>query len=58
MESLNDKMVPLKPFHEILSEIQAVLKDENARVMATVGMNLGQRWAQTKKEKGRQYSSR
>ncbi|MHA2225264.1 MAG: hypothetical protein ACXAC8_08680 [Candidatus Hodarchaeales archaeon] len=52
METLNDKMVPQKPFHEILSEIQAVLKDENARVMAKVGRNLGQRWAQAKKDEG------
>ncbi|MHA1450311.1 MAG: hypothetical protein ACTSP4_12915 [Candidatus Hodarchaeales archaeon] len=45
-------MVPRKPFFEVLTEVQAVLGDENPKVMAKVGMSLGQKWAESKKEAG------
>lgn len=45
-------MVPRKPFIEVLTEIQVVLGEDNKKVMAKVGMNLGQKWAQAKKDEG------
>lgn len=50
-------MVPRKPFFEVLTEIQAVLGEENKKIMAKVSMNLGQKWAQTKKDEGEIPSS-
>jgi hypothetical protein len=55
--SIEKMMVPRKPFFEVLTEIQAVLGEDNKKMMAKVGMNLGQKWAQTKKEKGKIPSS-
>ena len=57
MSKTDEMMVPRKPFFEILSEIQAVLGEDNKKIMAKVGMNLGQKWAQSKKDNGKIPSS-
>ena len=57
MSKPDEVMVPRKPFFEVLTEIQAVLGKENKKVMAKVGMNLGQKWAQMQKDEGKIPSS-
>lgn len=52
-----ETMVPRKPFFEVLTEIQAVLGKENQKIMAKVGMNIGQKWAQAKKDESKIPSS-
>jgi len=40
-----EKMVPIRPFFEVLAEIQYQLGDQNPAIMAKVGRSLGEKWA-------------
>ena len=57
MDKTEEMTVSRKPFLEVLSEIQAVLGEDNRKIMAKVGMNLGQKWAQSKRDEGKIPSS-
>ncbi|MFX0210287.1 MAG: hypothetical protein ACFFDT_30185 [Candidatus Hodarchaeota archaeon] len=45
MSNLEEMIVPRKPFFEVLTEIQAILGEDNPKTMAKVGMSLGQKFA-------------
>jgi hypothetical protein len=57
MSKPEEMMVPRKPFFEVLAEIQAILGKDNPKIMAKVGMSLGQKFATTKKDAGEIPSS-